>query len=104
VVSAPVLVGDDSNRSAWATTAATIDRLNRSNPHLGLEAAREWLTREQVSGCPEGIARALRSHAHALRFLRQYDEAIGEYEDAESRFYAARWGGCTMPSGRTTRR
>jgi tetratricopeptide (TPR) repeat protein len=74
--------------SSWAATAAIIDRLNRSNPHLGLEAAREWLERERAGDSPEGIARALRAHAHALRFLRQYDEAIAQYEDAEVRFYA----------------
>ena len=88
MASATILSTEDVQRSAWDATAATIDRLNRSNPRLGLEAASEWLARERAGGSAEGIARALRAHAHALRFLRQYDEAIEEYEDAEARFYA----------------
>src|SRR5581483_2839073 len=70
----------------WAALAAEVDRLNRSNPRLGLEAATAWLAQEQAAGSAEGIARALRAHAHALRFLGQYDEAIEQYEDVEARF------------------
>lgn len=72
----------------WTTTAASIDKLNRSNPRQGLETASSWLAQERVADCAEGIARAMRSHAHALRFLGQYDEAIQQYEEAESRFDA----------------
>src|SRR5689334_23968044 len=72
----------------WATTAAEIDRLNRSNPRLGLETASAWLAREQAADSAEGIARALRARAHALRFLGQYDEAIEQYEAVEARFDA----------------
>src|SRR5947209_756608 len=72
----------------WTATAAEIDRLNRSNPHLGQEAASAWLAKEQAVGSAEGIARALRAHTHALRFLGQYDEAIVQYEDVEAQFAA----------------
>lgn len=86
--SAPVLASDDAARSAWAETAAEIDRLNGSDPHLALDTALAWLAREDLAGSPEGIARAVRSSAVALRFLGRYDEAIGRFEDAEARFHA----------------
>src|SRR4051794_27051341 len=70
----------------WTARAAEIDRLNRSNPRQGLEAAGGWLTEEQADGSPEGIARALRAYGHALRFLGQIDEAIVQYDEAEARF------------------
>ena len=88
MVSAPVLSTDDANRSAWATMSAEIDRLNRSDPLLGLEQALSWLCRERSAGSPTGMAWAVRAHASALRFLGRYDEAIGRFEDAEARFYA----------------
>jgi hypothetical protein len=37
VVSAPLAT---DTVQAWAATAATVDRPNRSNPHLGLDATR----------------------------------------------------------------
>src|SRR5215470_10937207 len=79
---------DDPTTEAWIEAAATIDRLNRTNPPLALETASEWLARERACASPEGTARALRAHGHALRYARLYDEAIGEYEDAEARFIA----------------
>jgi tetratricopeptide (TPR) repeat protein len=72
----------------WVTTAATIDRLNRSDPKLGLETASAWLAREQAQGSAEGVARAMRAQTHALRFLGQYDDAIAQYERVEARFDA----------------
>ena len=72
----------------WAATAAAIDKLNRSNPRLSIETAAAWLAEERAVGCDEGIARAMRSHAHALRFLGQYDDAIQQYDEAEARFDA----------------
>jgi tetratricopeptide (TPR) repeat protein len=82
--------GEGATRPArdWLATAASIDRLNRSNPPLGLEMAAGWLADERAANCPEGIARAMRSHAHALRFLGHYDDAIQQYEEAEGRFDA----------------
>ncbi|MFN8637817.1 MAG: CHAT domain-containing tetratricopeptide repeat protein [Chloroflexota bacterium] len=70
----------------WGSLAAAIDRLNRSDPHRGLETATAWLQNEQARSCDEGIARALRAQAHARRFLGQYDEAIAQYEHVEERF------------------
>jgi tetratricopeptide (TPR) repeat protein len=81
------LVPQTDTVETWTTTAAMIDKLNRTDPHVGLETAREWLAREQAADSSEGIARATRSHAHARRFLGQYDEAIAQYEEAEARFY-----------------
>jgi tetratricopeptide (TPR) repeat protein len=70
----------------WISTAATIDRLNRSNPHDGLDAANAWLAQELGAASPEGVARALRARAHALRFLGQYDQAIEQYDQVEAQF------------------
>jgi tetratricopeptide (TPR) repeat protein len=73
---------------AWLATQATIDRLNRSEPRLGLEAANEWLAREQASGSAEGIARAMRAQCHALRVNGRDEEALAQYEQTEARFDA----------------
>src|SRR5688500_5297476 len=72
----------------WAMVAAEIDRLNRSDPAAALLRANAWLAAEQADGSPEGVARALRSHARAVRFLGQSEQAIREYEEAEARFAA----------------
>src|SRR4051812_4871822 len=77
-----------SRASDWEAVAAEIDRLNRSDPSAALFRANAWLAAEQADGSPEGVARALRSHAHAVRFLGQYENAIREYEEAEARFAA----------------
>src|SRR5687768_9291267 len=85
----PLVVGaDDQARSSWAATAAEIERLNRSDPLLGLEKALAWQDHERSVGCPMGLACAIRVHASALRFLGRYDEAIERFEDAAARFYA----------------
>lgn len=77
-----------TRESEWAMVAAEIDRLNRSDPAAALVRANAWLAAEQADGSPEGVARALRSHAHAVRFLGQSEQAIREYEEAEARFAA----------------
>ena len=71
--------GYEERLAEWQATAATIDRLNRSDPRLGLETANAWLAREQAGGSPEGIARALWHQSHALRILGRDDEAIAQY-------------------------
>ena len=72
--------------SRWDGLAAKIDRLNRSNPGEALATAERWLAAEQANGSAEGYARALRSHAHALRFSGMYEAALTQYEEAEARF------------------
>jgi tetratricopeptide (TPR) repeat protein len=72
----------------WVRTAAEVDRLNRSNPPLALDLADRWLAHEQATGSPEGLARASRAHAHALRFAGRYDESEARYNSAEAQFYA----------------
>ena len=59
-----------ARESDWTLVAAEIDRLNRSDPAAALVRANTWLAAEQADGSPEGVARALRSHAHAVRFLQ----------------------------------
>ena len=73
-------------RSAWETAAAEIDRLNRTNPQAGLRRAAEWVEHEAVFGKTEGLARALRGHGHALRFLGRYSEAVERYKHAKKLF------------------
>jgi len=73
---------------SWDELAADIDRLNRTNPREALVRAESWLAAERESGSAEGYARALRAHAHALRFLGMYETAVAQYEEAESRFQA----------------
>lgn len=82
------LAHDAAQARAWAELASEIDRLNRTDPRLGLERATAWLAREQARGSREGTARALRAQAHALRFLGQYDRAIAQYEEVERQFRA----------------
>jgi CHAT domain-containing protein len=77
-----------SQAGDWALIAAEIDRLNRSDPAAALARANAWLEAEQAHGSLEGVARALRSHAHAVRFLGQSEQAIREYEEAEATFAA----------------
>jgi CHAT domain-containing protein/tetratricopeptide (TPR) repeat protein len=77
-----------SRAGHWALVASEIDRLNRSDPAAALARANAWVEAEQADGSPEGVARALRSHAHAVRFLGQSEQAIREYEEAEARFAA----------------
>jgi tetratricopeptide (TPR) repeat protein len=83
---APVPGVDASVRAAWAATGAEIERLNRSDPNLGLKTALAWREREEAAGSAEGIARSMRAHASALRFCGRYDEAISTFEAAETRF------------------
>lgn len=80
---APAARGSD-----WTLVASEIDRLNRSDPAAALLRANAWLEAEQADGSSEGVARALRSHAHAVRFLGQSEQAIREYEEAEACFAA----------------
>ena len=70
----------------WRTTAAEIDRLNRTEPRAGLDLSTRWVEHERAAGCVEGHARALRSRAYALRFLGDNDSALRSYEQAEDLF------------------
>src|SRR4051812_35381100 len=70
----------------WTALADEIDRLNRTDPRLGLERATAWLEREVAAGSVEGEIRALRAKTHAIRFLGQYDRAIAMYEMVEAQF------------------
>ncbi len=74
----------------WEQLAAEIDRQNRSDPRSSLAIAERWVADERASGSAEGCARALRAHAHALRFLGMYETAVAQYDDAEARFQALR--------------
>ena len=70
----------------WPQLADEIDRLNRTEPRVGLERATAWVERERGRASREGELRALRAQAHALRFLGQYDRAIAQYEHVEAQF------------------
>ena len=84
----PMSATPSDTAERWATTVATIDRLNGHNPHLALEMSNAWLEREVAERSTEGIARATQARASSLRFLGHYDEALTEYENAEARFLA----------------
>lgn len=73
-------------RSTWEAAALEIDRLNRTDPQAGFRRASEWLEQEASSGQTEGLARALRAHGHALRFLGRYSEAVDQYKHAKRLF------------------
>src|SRR4051812_48900971 len=72
--------------SAWAARAADIDSLKQSNPKLALRLAGVWLREERMAGSEEGYAWALRTRAHAFRFLGRYEVAVAAYEAVEERF------------------
>jgi tetratricopeptide (TPR) repeat protein len=72
--------------SRWDSLADEIDRLNRSNPRTARERAAHWVRVERRSGSKEGWARAVRAHAHALRFLGLYEQAVAEYQEAVAAF------------------
>jgi CHAT domain-containing protein/tetratricopeptide (TPR) repeat protein len=72
--------------SAWAARAAEIDSLKQSNPKLALRLAGVWLREERMAGSDEGYAWALRTRAHAFRFLGRYEVAVAAYEAVEERF------------------
>ena len=72
----------------WASRAAEIDRLKQSNPRLALRQASAWLREERARSAGEGYAWALRTRAHALRFLGHYEVAVTAYETVEERFTA----------------
>ena len=88
VPAAPPPASGQAAAEAWQAMRATIDRLNRSDPHLSLKTASEWLAREQAGVSSEALGWALRAYASALLFNRQYDDAIVNYEEAEARFEA----------------
>src|SRR4051812_34698487 len=74
--------------AGWTALADEIDRLNRTDPRIGLERATTWLEQEVAGGSEEGEVRALRAQTHAIRFLGQFDRAIATYEMVEQRFRA----------------
>ena len=76
-----------SSRSG-ARRPATIDRLNRSDPRLGLETASTWLAREQARRLGRGRRAGAAGTVPCPAFLRRYDEAIAQYEEVEARFDA----------------
>jgi CHAT domain-containing protein/tetratricopeptide (TPR) repeat protein len=72
--------------AVWPARAAEIERVRQSNPKLAVRMAGAWMREERAAGAGEGYAWALRTRAHAFRFVGRYEVAVSAYEAAEEHF------------------